>query len=117
MGGLGTGLKSINWDTANLPKFEKNFYIEDKRVTARSDREVDEFRRKWEMKVKVIFYFDRDRANQLIRFKDVLYLDRSLLLKRLVFQNTLWQQSGNRDSPTQHLSSARHGRWPLVVVM
>ena len=51
MGALGSGLKSINWDVTSLPKFEKNFYVEDKRVTARSEREVDEFRRKMEMKV------------------------------------------------------------------
>jgi hypothetical protein len=51
MGGLGTGLKTINWDISNLSKFEKNFYVEDKRVMSRSDREVDDFRRKMEMKV------------------------------------------------------------------
>jgi ATP-dependent RNA helicase DDX5/DBP2 len=55
MGGLGTGLKNINWDTANLPKFGKDFYVEDKRVSVRSDREVDDFRRKHEMKVKILF--------------------------------------------------------------
>ena len=39
----------MSWDQANLIPFEKNFYQEDPRVTERSDREVDEFRRAKEM--------------------------------------------------------------------
>ncbi|KXN84559.1 ATP-dependent RNA helicase DBP2-A, partial [Leucoagaricus sp. SymC.cos] len=35
-----------------LEKFEKNFYVEDKRVTSRSDREIEEFRRSKEIKVQ-----------------------------------------------------------------
>ncbi|KAG8808538.1 hypothetical protein FRC19_005850, partial [Serendipita sp. 401] len=45
MGNLGGGLKSIDWRSQTLEKFEKNFYVEDKRVTARSDSEIDTFRR------------------------------------------------------------------------
>lgn len=53
MGALGGGLKNIDWANARLEKFEKNFYLEDARVTARSDREIDEFRRTKEMKVSL----------------------------------------------------------------
>ena len=51
MGNLGGGLKKIDWNSISLEKFEKNFYREDPRVTGRSEREVEEFRRSKEMKV------------------------------------------------------------------
>ena len=51
MNGLGGGLKSADWSTQHLEKFEKNFYREDPKVSARSDREIEEFRRSKEMKV------------------------------------------------------------------
>ncbi|EJD06476.1 DEAD-domain-containing protein [Fomitiporia mediterranea MF3/22] len=51
MSALGGGLKNIDWNTHRLEKFEKNFYREDERVKARSDREIEEFRRLKEMKV------------------------------------------------------------------
>ena len=51
MSNLGGGLRSIDWNTTKLEHFEKNFYVEDKRVAARSDRDIDEFRRGKEMKV------------------------------------------------------------------
>ncbi|KZS92579.1 RNA helicase [Sistotremastrum niveocremeum HHB9708] len=51
MGGLGGGLKTVDWAAHKMPVFEKNFYVEDKRVTARSDREIEEFRKEKEMKV------------------------------------------------------------------
>ena len=38
-------------DFNNLPKFEKNFYVEDKRVASRSEREIDDFRQQHDMKV------------------------------------------------------------------
>jgi ATP-dependent RNA helicase DDX5/DBP2 len=52
MSNLGGGLRPIDWNAQRLAPFEKNFYVEDKRVTARSDSEVDEFRRSKEMKVR-----------------------------------------------------------------
>lgn len=52
MGGLGGGLKNIDWSKHRLEKFEKNFYREDPRVTSRSDREIEDFRRQKEMKVR-----------------------------------------------------------------
>ncbi|CAG7852809.1 ATP-dependent RNA helicase DBP2-A [Serendipita indica DSM 11827] len=52
MGNLGGGLKSIDWRSQTLEKFEKNFYAEDKRVSARSDSEIEAFRRAKEIKVQ-----------------------------------------------------------------
>lgn len=51
MSNLGGGLRQIDWGTQRLEKFEKNFYVEDRRVSARSDREIEEFRRVKEMRV------------------------------------------------------------------
>lgn len=44
-GGLGDNLHNIDWNNQRLEKFEKNFYVEDKRVAARSDKDVFEFRK------------------------------------------------------------------------
>ncbi|TFK47757.1 DEAD-domain-containing protein [Heliocybe sulcata] len=52
MSNLGGGLRNINWDMERLPKFEKNFYVEDKRVAARSDREIEEYRRAKEIRTQ-----------------------------------------------------------------
>ncbi|EKM57897.1 uncharacterized protein PHACADRAFT_251816 [Phanerochaete carnosa HHB-10118-sp] len=52
MGGVGSGLRAIDWNQYKLERFEKNFYVEDKRVSARSDREIEDFRRIKEMKVQ-----------------------------------------------------------------
>lgn len=53
MSNLGGGLRSVDWASTKLEHFEKNFYIEDKRVAALSDREIEEFRRTKEIKVGV----------------------------------------------------------------
>jgi hypothetical protein len=42
----------VDWTNTRLENFEKNFYAEDRRVTARSDREVEEFRRSKEIKIQ-----------------------------------------------------------------
>lgn len=52
MGHLGNGLRAVDWSAHKLSTFEKNFYVEDKRVSARSDREIEEFRKVKEMKVQ-----------------------------------------------------------------
>lgn len=52
---LGGSLRSIDWSQQKQIPFEKNFYVEDKRVSARSDREIEEFRRVKEIKVRLIF--------------------------------------------------------------
>lgn len=52
MSNLGGGLRNVDWKSTKLTHFEKNFYIEDKRVAARSEHEINEFRRSKEMKVR-----------------------------------------------------------------
>ncbi|KAK7454554.1 ATP-dependent RNA helicase dbp2 [Stygiomarasmius scandens] len=52
MSNLGGGLRAVDWSHQKLERFEKNFYAEDKRVSARSDREVEEFRRSKEIRVQ-----------------------------------------------------------------
>lgn len=51
MSNLGGGLRTVDWASQKIERFEKNFYVEDKRVSARSDKEIDEFRRVKEIKV------------------------------------------------------------------
>ncbi|OBZ72622.1 ATP-dependent RNA helicase DBP2-A [Grifola frondosa] len=51
-GGGGWGGGGGGGGAHKLTPFEKNFYAEDKRVTARSDREIEEFRKVKEMKVQ-----------------------------------------------------------------
>ncbi|KAF8485866.1 DEAD-domain-containing protein [Russula ochroleuca] len=50
--GLGGGLRTIDWSQLKQIPFEKNFYVEDKRVSSHSDREIEEFRRVKEIKVQ-----------------------------------------------------------------
>ncbi|ODO06179.1 ATP-dependent RNA helicase DBP2-A [Cryptococcus wingfieldii CBS 7118] len=52
MSNLGQGLQNIDWQTTTLTKFEKNFYVQDPRVTARSDSDIDAFRASKEMKIQ-----------------------------------------------------------------
>ncbi|KAL7421118.1 ATP-dependent RNA helicase dbp2 [Cryptotrichosporon argae] len=52
MGGLGNGLRTVDWNSTQLAKFEKNFYIEDPRVTARSDAEIEAFRQEKNMVIQ-----------------------------------------------------------------
>ncbi|KAL7654008.1 ATP-dependent RNA helicase dbp2 [Aspergillus niger] len=52
MSNLGAGLKKQEWDLDSLPKFEKSFYKEHADVAERSQRDVDEFRKKHEMAVQ-----------------------------------------------------------------
>lgn len=51
MANIGAGLRKQTFDLATLPKFEKNFYREAKSVTGRSEREVEDFRNKKEIRV------------------------------------------------------------------
>lgn len=51
MSGLGSTLKRQQWDMSSLTKFEKNFYQEDPAVTARSAREVEEYRKLHQMTI------------------------------------------------------------------
>ncbi|WWD06943.1 ATP-dependent RNA helicase DBP2-A [Kwoniella europaea PYCC6329] len=52
MGNLGGGLHTIDWNHTNLTKFEKNFYVQDPRVTARTDAEITQFRAEKTMKIQ-----------------------------------------------------------------
>lgn len=53
MSALGQGLNNIDWAGTNLTKFEKNFYIEDPRVSKRSEKEIADFRALKQMTVSV----------------------------------------------------------------
>ncbi|TNY17084.1 DEAD-domain-containing protein [Rhodotorula diobovata] len=66
MSGLGAGLRAQNWDPSTLSKFEKNFYEEDARVAARSEREIAEFRREKEIQV-----FGNNVAKPVTNFEEM----------------------------------------------
>lgn len=51
MSNLGAGLKQQNWDISALPKFEKSFYKEHPEVAARTQKEVDDFRKEFQITV------------------------------------------------------------------
>ncbi|KAJ3094498.1 ATP-dependent RNA helicase dbp2 [Phlyctochytrium planicorne] len=51
MSGLGSSLQKPNWDRETLPKFEKNFYMEHPNVSAKSDAEVEAYRREHDIRV------------------------------------------------------------------
>jgi len=52
MSELGGSLRAVDWANTRLERFEKNFYVEDKRVSSRSEREIEDFRRSKEIKVQ-----------------------------------------------------------------
>jgi len=52
MSELGGNLRAVDWANTRLERFEKNFYVEDKRVSSRSEREIEDFRRSKEIKVQ-----------------------------------------------------------------
>lgn len=64
MGNLGGGLRTVDWSHTKLEHFEKNFYVEDKRVSARTDREIEQFRREKEISVRY-FLLSPPFAHQL----------------------------------------------------
>ena len=51
MSNLGGTLRNQDWSSVKLTAFEKNFYVEDKAVAQRSDREIEDFRREKEIRV------------------------------------------------------------------
>ncbi|KAI8839282.1 ATP-dependent RNA helicase [Chytridium lagenaria] len=51
MSSLGSSLRRPDWDKETLPVFEKNFYMEHPDVKARSDSEIEEYRRRHDMRV------------------------------------------------------------------
>ncbi|KAJ5474389.1 RNA helicase (Dbp) [Penicillium sp. IBT 31633x] len=52
MSNLGAGLKTQDWDINTMPKFEKSFYKEHPDVTARSEEEVQAFRKEKQMAIQ-----------------------------------------------------------------
>lgn len=52
MSNLGAGLKTQQWDLNTMPKFEKSFYKEDPAVVARSNAEVEAFRKENSMTIR-----------------------------------------------------------------
>jgi ATP-dependent RNA helicase DDX5/DBP2 len=56
MSNLGGGLRTVDWASAKLEHFEKNFYVEEKRVSGRSEREIEDFKRSKEIKVGHIVF-------------------------------------------------------------
>ncbi|CRL18447.1 RNA helicase, ATP-dependent DEAH box, HrpB type [Penicillium camemberti] len=52
MNNLGAGLKTQDWDINTMPKFEKSFYKEHPDVTARSEEDVQAFRKAKEMAIQ-----------------------------------------------------------------
>ncbi|THU97923.1 DEAD-domain-containing protein [Dendrothele bispora CBS 962.96] len=44
MSKLGGGLRAVDWNHQKLERFEKNLHVEDKRVSARSERDIEDFR-------------------------------------------------------------------------
>lgn len=80
MSNLGGGLRAVDWANAKIERFEKNFYAEDKRVTARSDREIEEFKRVKEIKVGLCYLLIAVFSSFFYRSRDVESRD---LLHRL----------------------------------
>ncbi|OCF40589.1 ATP-dependent RNA helicase DBP2-A [Kwoniella heveanensis CBS 569] len=52
MNNLGQGLHNVDWNSQTLTKFEKNFYVQDPRVTERSEKEIAQFRADKQMKIQ-----------------------------------------------------------------
>ncbi|KAJ3396080.1 ATP-dependent RNA helicase dbp2, partial [Lobulomyces angularis] len=49
--GLGANLTKVDWSRESLSKFEKNFYVENPEISKMSQSEVDEFRRKFDIRI------------------------------------------------------------------
>lgn len=97
---------------------KKNFYVEDKRVTARSDRDIDEFRRAKEMKVPPFFLLSFSFFSfSSFRFKVATFPGPSLPLKRQASQSTSCPPSVHKALQAQLQFSARRGQWLLAVVI
>ncbi|KAF2398490.1 hypothetical protein EJ06DRAFT_544160 [Trichodelitschia bisporula] len=52
MSALGANLKQPTWDLDTLPKFDKSFYVEDPAVSARTDAEVEAYRKEHKIAVQ-----------------------------------------------------------------
>jgi hypothetical protein len=89
MSNLGGGLRAVDWSSVKIERFEKNFYAEDKRVSVRSEREIEEFRRLQEIKVRQIFTIPHSLPLPLsLRSRAVACPGQSLFSTRQAFQST-----------------------------
>jgi len=79
MGNLGGSLRTVDWSSTKLERFEKNFYVEDKRVSSLSDREIEDFRREKEIKVCFVSLLTRFFHSHATRSKVAAFLGPSLL--------------------------------------
>lgn len=113
MSNLGGSLRQIDWTAQRLEKFEKNFYVEDKRVSARSEREIEEFRRAKEMRVS--FFTDTltrhgAEINKILsRCKAEISQDPSPTLMRLASPTTSSPPSNSKALQSRRPFNARHG--------
>lgn len=82
MSNLGGSLRAVDWNSTKLERFEKNFYVEDKRVSSRSEREIEDFRREKEIKVRSACQLTRSFRSYSIRSKVVAFPDLSLHSKK-----------------------------------
>jgi len=82
MGNLGGSLRTVDWSSTKLERFEKNFYVEEKSVSSRSEREVEDFRREKEIKVCSGSLLTRFFHPYPTRSKVAVFLDPSLLSMR-----------------------------------
>ncbi|CAE6456215.1 unnamed protein product [Rhizoctonia solani] len=96
MGGLGGGLRAVDWSSQSLTKFEKNFYREHPKVSARSDAEIAEFRKQKEMKVQ-----GRDIPRPVTTFEEAGFPDYIL--------STIKAQGFTSPSPIQCQA------WPMAL--
>ncbi|KAF8666590.1 DEAD protein [Rhizoctonia solani] len=96
MGGLGGGLRSVDWASQTLTKFEKNFYREHPKVSARSDAEIADFRKQKEMKVQ-----GRDIPRPVTTFEEAGFPDYIL--------TTIKMQGFTSPSPIQCQA------WPMAL--
>ncbi|CAE6436263.1 unnamed protein product [Rhizoctonia solani] len=96
MSNLGGGLRTVDWASQSLTKFEKNFYREHPKVSARSDAEITEFRRQKEMKVQ-----GRDIPRPVTTFEEAGFPDYIL--------TTIKAQGFTAPSPIQCQA------WPMAL--
>lgn len=116
MHNLGGGLRAIDWSAHKLERFEKNFYVEDKRVSARSDREIEEFRRAKEMKVPRFLSSSTSASSRsFTRSKAALFPGLSPVLTRQASQSTSCPPSVLRVSLLPLPYSVKLGPWPSAV--
>ena len=111
---LGGSLRTIDWSQQKQIPFEKNFYVEDKRVSAHSDREIEEFRRVKEIKVRLNFSCYRIQFPKIFAFlrcKGIVCLAPCLHSTKLASPNTLWFPFVLKASQSPPPFSVRLGPW------